>query len=95
VLAHQPLSSWEAALAAIERFATGERTAVILDEFQYLAQRNPALATTLNRWWRRSGRHLPLVLVIAGSEVSFFEQDVLAGQLYGRRTGQWQVAPFG
>lgn len=95
LLAEQPLASWEAALAAIERFASGERTVVILDEFQYLAERNPALGTTLNRWWRQVGRNLPLVLVIAGSEVSFFEQDVLAGQMYGRRTGQWQVVPFG
>jgi AAA+ ATPase superfamily predicted ATPase len=95
LLAEQPLASWEAALAAIERFASDERTVVVLDEFQYLAERNPALGTTLNRWWRQIGRKLPLVLVIAGSEVSFFEQDVLAGQLYGRRTGQWQVVPFG
>jgi uncharacterized protein len=95
LLAEQPLASWEAALAAIERFASDERTVVILDEFQYLAERNPALGTTLNRWWRQIGRKLPLVLIIAGSEVSFFEQDVLAGQMYGRRTGQWQVVPFG
>jgi uncharacterized protein len=95
LLAEQPLASWEAALAAIERFAAEERTVVILDEFQYLAERNTALGTILNRWWRRTGRKLPLVLVIAGSEVAFFEQQVLAGQMYGRRTGQWQVTPFG
>lgn len=95
LLAEQPLANWEAALAAIERFASTERTVVVLDEFQYLAERQPALGTTLNRWWRTTGRDLPVVLVIAGSEVSFFERDVLAGQLYGRRTGQWRVEPFG
>jgi hypothetical protein len=95
LLAEQPLASWEAALAAIERFASGQRTMVVLDEFQYLAERAPALGTLLNRWWRQTGRKLPLVLVIAGSEVSFFEGAVLAGQMYGRRTGQWQVTPFG
>lgn len=94
VLAEQALTSWDAALAAIARFAASERTVVVLDEFQYLAARNPALATTLNRWWRRTARKLPLVLILAGSEVSFFERDVLGGQMYGRRTGQWQVPPF-
>lgn len=94
VLAEQALTSWDAALAAIARFAATERTVVVLDEFQYLAARNPALGTTLNRWWRRTARKLPLVLILAGSEVSFFERDVLGGQMYGRRTGQWQVAPF-
>jgi AAA+ ATPase superfamily predicted ATPase len=39
LLAAQPVSSWEAALAAIEQFASGERTVVVLDEFQFLAQR--------------------------------------------------------
>lgn len=95
VLEHQPLTSWDAALAAIARYAAGGRTLVVLDEFQYLAARNTALGTQLNRWWRQEGRRLPLVLVVAGSEVAFFERDVLGGQMYGRRTGQWQVAPFG
>src|SRR5262245_55079574 len=42
LLAQQPLASWPAALAAIARFtAEGERTIVVLDEFQYLAARQP------------------------------------------------------
>src|SRR5450756_895321 len=40
LLREQPLTSWLAALVAIERFAT-ERCAVVLDEFQYLAQADP------------------------------------------------------
>lgn len=95
LLAQQPLTSWSAALAAIARFASGgERTLVVLDEFQYLAARQRELATLLNRWWRTTGRRLPLVLVIAGSEVSFFRDDVLAGAMYGRRDGQLRLTPF-
>lgn len=94
LLAHQPLSSWEAVLAAIAQYAASERTIVVLDEFQYLAAQDRELGSLLNRWWRTVGRTLPLVLVIAGSEVSFFERHVLAGQMYGRRTGQWQLTPF-
>ncbi len=95
VLAQQPLTSWSAALAAIAKFAsTGERTVVVLDEFQFLAARQRELGTLINSWWRRTGRNLPLVLVLAGSEVSFFREDVLAGAMYGRRDGQLQLTPF-
>jgi uncharacterized protein len=87
LLARQPLTSWAAALAAIAQWAAPERTVVVLDEFQYLAAQDPELGSLLNRWWRTTGRRLPLVLVVAGSEVSFFEREVLAGQMYGRRTG--------
>ncbi|MGH2905009.1 MAG: ATP-binding protein [Solirubrobacteraceae bacterium] len=94
LLAQQPLSSWEAALTAIEQYTASERTVVVLDEFQYLAARDPELGSLLNRWWRTTGRRLGLVLIIAGSEVSFFEREVMAGAMYGRRTGQWQLTPF-
>ncbi len=94
LLTQQPLTSWQAALAAIAQWASSERTVVVLDEFQYLAAQDRELGSLLNRWWRTTGRRLPLVLVVAGSEVSFFERQVLAGQMYGRRTGQWQLTPF-
>ncbi|MHA6624231.1 ATP-binding protein [Pseudonocardia sichuanensis] len=94
LLANQPLTNWPAALAAIGRFAGDERTLVVLDEFQLLATRSPELETVLSQWWRTTGRGLPIVLVLAGSELSFFEDKVLAGQLYGRRTGQLRLEPF-
>lgn len=94
LLTTQPLTSWEAALTAVGQFAEGQRTLVVIDEFQLLAQQAPELETVLSRWWRTTGRRLPLVLILAGSELSFFEDRVLAGQLYGRRTGQLKLEPF-
>lgn len=94
VLERQPLTTWDAALAALAVFVGQERTLAVLDEFQLLAAQSPELATVLSRWWRTTGRHLPLVLVLAGSELSFFERDVLSGSLYGRRTGQLKLEPF-
>jgi AAA+ ATPase superfamily predicted ATPase len=94
LLAQQAVSTWPAALAAVAQFAAaGERTLVVLDEFQYLAAQQRELGTLLNTWWRTTGRALPLVLVIAGSEVSFFRQEVLGGQMYGRGDGQWAGGP--
>lgn len=94
VLAEQPLTTWRAALAAVAEFVGDQRTLVVFDEFQLLAKQAPELESELSRWWRTTGRTLPLVLVLAGSELSFFEDEVLAGRLYGRRTGQLKVVPF-
>jgi len=89
-----PLPSWEAALTALAGHARDAPTLVVLDEFQYLAGQQPELPTLLNRWWRTKGRTLPLMLVIAGSAMSFFRDDVLGGRMYGRRTGQLLLRPF-
>lgn len=94
VLRSQPLTTWEAALAALAQVVGDQRTLVVLDEFQLLAARSPELESVLSRWWRTTGRKLPIVLVLAGSELSFFEDEVLAGRLYGRRTGQLRLEPF-
>jgi AAA+ ATPase superfamily predicted ATPase len=94
LLAEQPASTWEAALAAIAQFAHTQRSIVILDEFQFLAAQEPGIGSIVNRWWRETGRSLPIVLVLAGSEVGFFEREVLGGELYGRRTGQLQILPL-
>jgi uncharacterized protein len=94
LLSVQDLTSWDAALTAIARLVGSERTLVVFDEFQLLAAKSPELETTISRWWRTSGRDLPIVLVLAGSELSFFEDKVLAGSLYGRRTGQLKLEPF-
>jgi hypothetical protein len=93
LLAEQPLSNWRAALAAFEEFAA-ESAIVILDEFQWVARATADIGSELNRWWRQTGRNLPLFLILSGSEVSFFEREVLTGTMFGRRTGQLQLRPF-
>ncbi|WP_199036395.1 ATP-binding protein [Glycomyces salinus] len=92
--ARRPLTDWSQALDAIADFARDEPALVVLDEFQYLARQHRGMEGQTNVWWRETGRHLPITLVIAGSEISFFEDEVLAGTMYGRRTGQLKVLPF-
>jgi uncharacterized protein len=94
LLAAQGLANWSAALAAIAAHARAEPTVVILDEFQWIARATANIGSLLNRWWREIGRELPIFLIISGSEVSFFEREVLTGAMYGRRTGQQRLAPF-
>lgn len=94
LLAAQPLANWTAALAAIEEYAREAPAVVVLDEFQWIARATSDIGSLLNRWWREVGRNLPIFLILSGSEVSFFEQEVLTGTMFGRRTGQQQLAPF-
>ncbi len=85
------LPSWEAAfnyLAELSelRAQSGPLVAVI-DEFTYLAQSEPGLASLLQRAWdHRLSRAPHLRLILSGSLTGVMEQHVLSGQapLYGR-----------
>jgi uncharacterized protein len=91
----QPLTNWPAALAALDEYVSDGPAVVVLDEFQWIARATPDIGSQLNRWWRQHGRNEPIFLILSGSEVSFFEREVLTGTMFGRRTGQQQLAPFG
>lgn len=97
-------NSWEAALAYLKRLAEREQFVVVLDEFPYLCQDNPALPSILQKWWDTTGKNSKIFLVLCGSQISFMEHELLAERspLYGRRTGQerleallpWDAARF-
>jgi uncharacterized protein len=90
----QPLTNWPAALAALDEFVAEGPAVVVLDEFQWIARATPDIGSQLNKWWREHARDTPIFLILSGSEVSFFEREVLTGTMFGRRTGQQQLAPF-
>lgn len=96
VLAQQGLQSWEAVLAAIGREAESGPLVVVLDEFQYVARETVDIGSRLSNFWRSKGRSLPLFLILSGSDVSFFENDVMGynAATYGRRTGSHRLQPF-
>jgi AAA+ ATPase superfamily predicted ATPase len=90
-----PFASWEAAFAYLLS-QHAERLVVVLDEFTYLIDVNPALPSVLQKLWDTRLRQSQLVLVLCGSYVGMMEREVLAyrSPLYGRRTGQWQLQPL-
>ncbi|MBV9356209.1 MAG: ATP-binding protein, partial [Chloroflexi bacterium] len=47
-------------------------------------------------WWRERGESLPILLILSGSEVGFFEREVVnySATTYGRRAGQLRLRPF-
>lgn len=97
VLAEQGLTNWPAALAAITRDVEANgQLLVVLDEFQYVARETPDIGSQLNRWLREQITDKPLYLVLSGSDVSFFENDIMgySASTYGRRTGSHRLEPF-
>jgi AAA+ ATPase superfamily predicted ATPase len=96
VLQSMRFNSWDTALAYVTQLAAGRGFIVVLDEFPYLCQGNPALPSLLQRWWDTAGRSSQIMLVLCGSQISFMERDVLAERspLFGRRTGQTQLRPL-
>jgi len=66
--------TWEAALTAAASGATWERPAiVVLDEFPYLVEREPAIESIVQKVWDRSYERHPVMLVLIGSDVATME----------------------
>jgi hypothetical protein len=88
---------WGAALDAVADWAAVDGPVLlVLDEFQHIARESPEVGTTINVWWRERGRAAPIFLVLSGSEVGFFEREVVnySASTYGRRAGQLRLEPF-
>jgi uncharacterized protein len=96
LLAAQPLTNWAAFFAAIGEELERGPLIVALDEFQFIARQSPDVGSQINRFWRDHGDNPDLFLILSGSDVSFFEREVVgyAATTYGRRTGSLRVHPF-
>ena len=76
----------------------GSKLVLALDEFQWLAAASPGLLSALqhcwDREWKKSGS---VMLLLCGSYLGFMEREVLgkASPLFGRRTAQIHLQPFG
>ena len=90
-----PFPTWDAALDYLADRARGQRLLLVLDEFPYLCEATPGLDTLVQRWWDRVHGSAELVVVLAGSGLSFMEGLTgVRGPLHGRRTAQVEVHPF-
>jgi uncharacterized protein len=80
------LSSWDEALELVAAQAVAEPLVVILDEFQWLCEAQPALPSKIQRHWDEwQRRGLAITLVLCGSALSFMEGLLGHEQpLYGR-----------
>jgi AAA+ ATPase superfamily predicted ATPase len=99
LLATAPIEGWKKVIAGVlGRWRKPEKLILVFDEFQWLAEKSPELASVLqelwDRSWQKSGR---VFLILCGSYVGFMEREVLGEKspLFGRRTGQILLKPFG
>lgn len=88
------LGSWDAALGYLLARARDEPLLLVLDEFPYLCEADPALPSTLQARWDHRG-DARLSIVLAGSHVGLMEQLLAAdAPLFGRADAHLRLAPF-
>jgi AAA+ ATPase superfamily predicted ATPase len=89
------VDDWSEALAIVADAAQHRRVGLVLDEFPYLVDADPALPSILQRWWDAVGGQRNLVLVLSGSEQAMMRRlTSREGALYGRPTRGIWVRPF-
>ncbi|MDA0578187.1 MAG: ATP-binding protein [Verrucomicrobia bacterium] len=95
-LAEASYPDWYALFRAYDRFRKGRKPVLVLDEYQYLCEAQPALSSILQRYWDEHWKHQEVMLVLSGSVTSMMYREALArsSPLYGRRTGQWLLRPL-
>jgi AAA+ ATPase superfamily predicted ATPase len=98
LLAQHPADGWAAAFKVVEdRWKRPEKLVIALDEFQWMCESSPELPSVLQEAWDRRWRKGNIMLILCGSYLGFMEREVLGKKspLFGRRTGQILLRPFG
>jgi len=102
LLAELNIGDWRRALTTVvEQWAIahpGSKLILALDEFQWIAGAEPGLIADLQHAWdRRWKTDANVLLLLCGSYIGFMEREVLgqSSPLFGRRTAQIHLRPFG
>ena len=88
--------SWYDLFAAFDKFRSPDRKfLLILDEFQYLCQVQPAFSSFIQKWWDERWKDEPIMVVLCGSVTSMMYKETMAtsAPLYGRAASQLLLAP--
>jgi len=89
--------SWYDLFAAFDKFRSkNKKTVLILDEFQYLCQMQPAFASFIQKWWDEHWKNSNILLILCGSVTSMMYKETLAesSPLYGRASAQLLISPL-
>lgn len=74
---------------------SGEKRILIMDEFQYASEADPAMLSTLQHAWDQHLETSNLIIVLCGSQVKTMETIMYhQSPLFGRFTGQWLLQPL-
>jgi hypothetical protein len=87
--------SWAECWSAIAAVLGERRQILILDEFTYAVETDPAMLSSLQHAWDQVFKQAQVVLVLCGSHVHTMETlHARQSPLFGRLTGQWHLQPL-
>lgn len=87
--------SWEAALALAVEGATAERPVIlVVDEFPYLAEKEPAIEAILQKVWDREWRGTPVLVLLIGSDEAMMEALSEQGRPLYDRLREMAIRPL-
>ncbi len=89
-------NDWEQAFSSISTIPFKGKKLVVIDEFSHMAKGNTSIMSILKKHWDETLKHQNVMIVLCGSSMGFFEQDLLAQKnpLYGRATGILKMLPM-
>lgn len=88
---------WYALFAAFDRFRPqNEKIVLILDEYQYICQVQPAFSSYIQKYWDEHWSKSNILLILCGSVTSMMYQETMAqsAPLYGRASAQLLLRPL-
>jgi len=86
-------SSWESAFRELARLARDRRIVVVLDEWPYVLESVPGIASILQAVWDHDLKQSRVMLILSGSHYHMMHHEILAptGALYGRTTADMRL----
>jgi len=91
----EPFPDWEALFAYLVERAGDVPTMLVLDEFPYLDDVDPAFPSVIQRLWDHELGDTRIKLVLCGSHITHMRNLEAADQpLYARRTARLDLRPF-
>jgi AAA+ ATPase superfamily predicted ATPase len=84
------IEDWAPVFDALVSFEEAKKKIIVIDEFQYLGQSNPAFPSIMQKIWDTRLKDRNIMLILCGSYISMMESQTLSYEspLYGRRTAQ-------
>jgi hypothetical protein len=87
--------SWEAALALAAEGASTERPViVVIDEFPYLEEKEPAIEAILQKVWDREWQAVPVLVLLIGSDEAMMEALTEQGRPLYDRLREMAIEPL-
>ncbi|HJJ96826.1 MAG TPA: ATP-binding protein [Methanocorpusculum sp.] len=90
------INDWIALFTLFAEHNPAQKKILIIDEFQYLAEINPAFPSLLQKAWDETLSKHNIMVILCGSYTSMMKTHALSyvSPLYGRRTAQIRLQPL-